>query len=80
MRNAFDNMADTLTHRHYSARAVPDEEYSAWQDQWLFDKIAGKRMGESFCDYFAVAHSTPLYYFRDDAVCADWIKKNYLEK
>lgn len=80
MRTAFDNMADTITHQHYQAITVSDSDYRAWQDQWLFDKIGGQRLGQSFCNYFNIANSTPLFHFRDETICLNWIRSNYLEK
>ena len=57
---------------------ITPEQYSDFKKQWLFDAISGKRYGQAFCDYFGISNATPLYHFRDTAICERWIEDNYL--
>lgn len=61
------------------AKQITPDSYRSWQDKWVFDALAGLRYGESFCLYFGVPNSSPLYWFKDQNVSARWIRDNYLQ-
>lgn len=63
-----------LTREKYVSAA----EYESFQKQWLFDAVAGKRYGQSFCDYFGFGSYIPLYYMSDNTIADKWIKEHYL--
>lgn len=76
----FQHIVDCLsTINDTSAAKVTKGEYAEWQKKWLFDCIAGKRLGQSFCDYFGIGNATPLYYFKGNSTSERWIRENYLE-
>lgn len=51
-----------------------------FNNQWLFYALDDMRYGQAFCKHFDLGNSTPLYNFRDTAMCKRWIKENYLLK
>ena len=79
---SFATMANILTGTNMwrNSVKVTAEKLADWRKKWIFDAVAGKRLGQSFCEYFGVPNGSPLYHFKDPKTCAHWIKRNYLEE
>lgn len=78
MSQAFDNIVSVLSNIDATMdKEITREQYEAWQKQWLLDAIAGKRYGQSFCEYFGISRATPLYFFRNGETSEKWIKHYY---
>lgn len=84
---AFTNMVNTLTCTPGSlqgnlwpgTRVVSKETLGEWERTLLVDRLKGWRLGQSFCEYFGVPNSSPLYWFRDGDTSRRWIQNNYLK-
>ena len=59
---------------------ITSTDYEQFKKQWVFDALKGYRFGQSFCEYFNINNSIPLYWFRDNNISERWIKDNYLQK
>jgi hypothetical protein len=79
MSQAFDTITNYLSNVKdmYGVDTITPEQYEAWQKQWILDALAGKRYGQSFCEYFNIPRGTPLYYFKSVDTAERWIKNYY---
>jgi hypothetical protein len=77
--SVFTNIADGIMNV-YSSIEIDKDRWQDWQNQWLFDKIGGKRCGQSFCEYFGLSIYSPLYHFRCDQFSMKWIRERYEPK
>lgn len=76
----FQHVVDCLSSLYNQDKAkITREEYAEWQKKWLFDCIAGKRLGQSFCEYFGIGNATPLYHFKVNSTSERWIRENHLD-
>jgi hypothetical protein len=77
--SVFSQMARTLTHTGEPRDFIITwKEYQQWEKVYIFDALAGRRLGESFCEYFGIGNAIPLYYFNDNKFSERWIKDQYL--
>lgn len=84
MLNSFDYIVDVcLTDTDDSNKFlnnISEKDYRInFHNQWLFDAIAGKRFGQSFCDYYGIGKYVPLYYMSDNGVAQKWAEKFYIK-
>lgn len=57
---------------------VTKQDYEQWLDnQWLFDKLSGLTIGQSFCQYFG-SEDYYLEKFKSEQLAKEWISNNYL--
>jgi len=71
----FDQLVDTLIRPPVGK--ITDQQFAAFQRQWVFYILQEKRYGQAFCEYFNLNIHTPLYHFKDDNISRRWIKENY---
>jgi hypothetical protein len=77
---AFESMANSLMNidSTFTTCIVTRQEYEQWEKTYLIDALAGKRLGQSFCEYFSIGNASPLYHFKDNRFSERWIKDQYL--
>lgn len=76
--NSFDCIVNLLTNKS-SNTTVTQEQYSEWKRHYVFDALKGHRLGQSFCEYFGISNASPLYHFKSNSFCEQWIHDNYIE-
>lgn len=79
LRNSFSIMSGVLTNKNESI-LISQDEYDIFKKQWIVDALKGMRYGESFCKFFDLSNSTPLYFFKETSLSERWIKDFYLKK
>ena len=67
--NAFDYMAETLTCEPFkdtdAIKKVSKENYELFLKEVVFDKLAGKRLGQAFCERFGIRDRVLSIYTLD---------------
>lgn len=58
---------------------ITPEQYQEFLRHYIIDALAGKRLGQSFCERHGISNASPLYYFRDNNFSERWIHDNYIE-
>lgn len=59
---------------------VTKSQYDEFMRHYVMDAIAGKRLGQSFCERHGISNASPLYHFRDNNISERWIRDNYITK
>lgn len=77
--NSIEQMVVTINTKNIQGITVTLTQLDYWKKQWLFDAVAGLRLGQSFCKYFGVSNAAPLYHFKDNNTSMRWIRDNYLQ-
>lgn len=79
-RTAMDSITDAILMSGMwpLSRETTKENIEVWQKQWLVDSLKGYRYGQSFCEFFGICNSSPLYHFKDKNISQRWIDDNYL--
>jgi hypothetical protein len=57
---------------------ITPEQYQEFLRHYIVDALAGKRLGQSFCERHGISNASPLYYFRDNNFSERWIQDNYI--
>ncbi len=57
---------------------ITQSQYDEFMRHYVMDAIAGKRLGQSFCERHGISNASPLYHFRDNNLCERWIRDNYI--
>jgi hypothetical protein len=78
MSTVFTNMVDTLAPRVYNSITAAD--FEEFDRAWIIYILKEYRYGQAFCEHFSIGNATPLYHFKDEAICRRWIKDNYLQQ
>jgi hypothetical protein len=55
---------------------IDQQQYEEWRRHATFELLTGKRVAESFCDYFDIVDYIMLHTARDKA--DEYIRKNYV--
>ena len=55
---------------------IDQQQYQAWRRHATFELLTGKRVAESFCDYFDIVDYIMLHTARDKT--DEYIRKNYV--
>jgi hypothetical protein len=78
--NSIGNMVNTITGLNLWPGVVPvtEDNYNLWTKTWVVDCMREYRLGQSFCIFFGIPNSSPLYWFKDQNTSLRWIKENYL--
>lgn len=59
---------------------ITQSQYDEFMRHYVMDAIAGKRLGQSFCERHGISNASPLYHFRDNNISERWIRDNYITK
>jgi hypothetical protein len=57
---------------------ITQSQYDEFMRHYVIDALAGKRLGQSFCERHGITNASPLYHFRDNNLCERWIRDNYI--
>lgn len=76
--NSFDHIVGTLSNPPGNI-TVTIEQYNKWKEHYVFDALRGYRLGQSFCEYFGISNASPLYHFKTNSFCEQWIHDNYIQ-
>lgn len=76
--NSFDYIVGTISNSLVRPR-ITKEQYDEWKKQFVFDALRDYRLGQSFCEYFGISNASPLYHFKSNSFCEQWIFDNYIE-
>lgn len=76
--NSFDYIVGTLSNSLVRPK-ITKEQYNEWKKHYVFDALKGYRLGQSFCEYFGITNASPLYHFKSNSFCEQWIFDNYIE-
>lgn len=76
--NSFDYIVGTLSNSLVRPK-ITKEQYDEWKKQYVFDALRDCRLGQSFCEYFGISNASPLYHFKSNSFCEQWISDNYIE-
>jgi hypothetical protein len=60
--------------------SITDEQYEEFEKAWILYILKEYSYGQAFCEHFDLGWDTPLFYLRDERMCRQWIKDNYLQK
>jgi hypothetical protein len=55
---------------------IDQQQYEEWQRHANFEALKGKKVAESFCDYFDIIDYIMIYTARDKT--DEYIRKNYV--
>lgn len=77
--NSFDSLVNTLS-GNFHRITVTKEQYEQWKRHYVVDVIKGVRLGQSFCEFHGIGNASPLYHFKSNNFCEQWIHDYYLEK
>lgn len=75
--NSFDQVVDLLSGK--GRITVTKQQYDEWEKYYVFDALKGYRLGQSFCEYFGISNASPLYHFKSNSFCEQWIFDNYIQ-
>jgi hypothetical protein len=78
MSAVFTNMVDTLSPTVYNSITAAD--FEQFERAWIIYILKEYRYGQAFCEHFSIGNATPLYHFKDEAICRRWIQDNYLQQ
>jgi hypothetical protein len=78
MSTVFTNMVDTLSPTVYNS--ITADDFEQFERAWIIYILKEYRYGQAFCEHFSIGNATPLYHFKDEAICRRWIKDNYLQQ
>lgn len=76
--NSFNYIVSTLD-GSYKHITVTEEQYNEWKKHYVIDALKGYRLGQSFCEYFYISNASPLYHFKSNSFCEQWIFDNYIK-
>ena len=76
--NSFDYIVGTLSNSLVRPK-ITKEQYNEWKKQYVFDALRDYRLGQSFCEYFGISNASPLYHFKSNSFCEQWIFDNYIQ-
>jgi len=76
--NSFNYIVDTLSNK-FERPKFTKQQYNDWKRHYVLDALKGYRLGQSFCEYFGISNASPLYHFKSNSFCEQWISDNYIE-
>jgi hypothetical protein len=78
MSTVFTNMVDNLAATMYNK--ITHAELEQFERAWIIYILKEYRYGQAFCEHFNIGNATPLYHFKDEAICRRWVLDNYIEQ
>lgn len=77
-----EQWANYLADLPYKKRyhTITAEQFAEFERALVIYLLRGDRFGQAFCEHFEIGSSTPLFYFRSESTCREWIKNNWLVK
>jgi hypothetical protein len=57
---------------------VSYQEYTAWKRSYIFDRLRGLRLGQSFCNHFNITDNR-IYYDSNAVRCEQLIVKDWVD-